>query len=345
MLPSTGISSSLVANELGISAHNWSALCTNGNINMWSRWKPIDTSVAQINEQALSQVRYGLDYPQTANINTTISSFDGNTNGWIYTKPKGGIYSPYRIGDFRNYNHTAFPTIRSFSNSSTAVSKDPTGVVGGNIVVNTDINSVRLQDIPELQNYYFGIIVENGGNIKYGTSPTTIGSELSGSIAQVNIYQFPNGIANVYPILCKVPFSNTSSGNPSGPSNQSFVPVPGTRIGTVSIKESWVTIFLEAVATADGIVAWTCNIAVGAGGSTVTFNNNFAWLRFSKNEINDPIQQGEKRSKITDFYLNPGQEKEFTGTFSGTPMVSYTFWVTLSNATYTKSIGVIIPMF
>jgi hypothetical protein len=41
MLPNSGITTTLVANTLGISSHSVSQLCTHSNINYYSKYKPI----------------------------------------------------------------------------------------------------------------------------------------------------------------------------------------------------------------------------------------------------------------------------------------------------------------
>lgn len=40
-LASSGITTSLVGNTLGISNRNVGGLCTSSNVNPWSKWKPI----------------------------------------------------------------------------------------------------------------------------------------------------------------------------------------------------------------------------------------------------------------------------------------------------------------
>ena len=39
-LASSGITTSLVGNTLGISNRNVGGLCTSSNVNPWSKWKP-----------------------------------------------------------------------------------------------------------------------------------------------------------------------------------------------------------------------------------------------------------------------------------------------------------------
>ena len=92
-LPNTGITSTIVANEIGAASRKWSVLCTHPNINKWSKWKPVrHSSVVPITEAQLKSVSFGL-------------------SGSDYDRPTGNTASPFRIGDFRNYNHDALPPV------------------------------------------------------------------------------------------------------------------------------------------------------------------------------------------------------------------------------------------
>ena len=47
-LASSGITTSLVGNTLGISNRNVGGLCTSSNVNPWSKWKPIPVSYTHL---------------------------------------------------------------------------------------------------------------------------------------------------------------------------------------------------------------------------------------------------------------------------------------------------------
>ena len=104
-LGSTNISTTTVANALQTSSHDVGTLCTHANINKWSKWKPVRYATnTGITEEQLKSVQFGL----TAATHLTQSQMQGNSVvGWTYNKPLGGQNSPYRLGDFRNYNTDA----------------------------------------------------------------------------------------------------------------------------------------------------------------------------------------------------------------------------------------------
>ena len=107
-LSNTGITTSLVGNTLGTSSRNVGALCTNSDINCWSKWKPISTNVQQLTLDGLKNKNYGITILSGNTPTTVYNQVVANSNlGYTYNKPIGGSNSPYRLGDFRNYEHSA----------------------------------------------------------------------------------------------------------------------------------------------------------------------------------------------------------------------------------------------
>ena len=98
------ISTSLVAQTIGEGSNDVGTLCESTKINKWSKWKPIRLNkVTGITESDLVSVDYGL-MPMTSSTNYAIVV----GSKWAYNQPRGGAYyEPYRLGDFRNYDHNA----------------------------------------------------------------------------------------------------------------------------------------------------------------------------------------------------------------------------------------------
>ena len=90
-LPTTGITTSMVASAIGAATNDVGTLCSHPNVNSWSSYKPIN-----VNSVALNQATR--DY---------LSGFKIVSRQLVYDKPLGGSTSPYRLGDFRGYNHNA----------------------------------------------------------------------------------------------------------------------------------------------------------------------------------------------------------------------------------------------
>ena len=140
-LPLTGITTSMVASAIGAATNDVGTLCSHPNINKWSRFKPIDFNAIALPDDV-------------RNSNTGFQLFDevtgfGTVKKAEYVKPKGGASSPYRLGDFRGYNHTAqpydsyFPAI-SFTNAP----PDANIYLGINDTKATFTIKVKLPDFP-----------------------------------------------------------------------------------------------------------------------------------------------------------------------------------------------------
>lgn len=98
VLPNTGISTSLVRSTIGAATNDVGSLCTHPNINKWSKWKPVRSNKVT-----------GLTVTDIENLSSGLSRLD--MYEVVYLKPTGGASSPYRLGDFRNYNHAAIPPV------------------------------------------------------------------------------------------------------------------------------------------------------------------------------------------------------------------------------------------
>ena len=105
MIGTTQISTTKVANELGVSTHNIGELCTNSKINKWSLHKPVSRGVNHgLTEDDWKDVNYGFNIVQY----TSWGNFrNASTKEWGYIRPTGTAASPYRLGDFRGYDQNA----------------------------------------------------------------------------------------------------------------------------------------------------------------------------------------------------------------------------------------------
>ncbi len=123
------ISTTLVGTTLGTSSRDVGTLCTHSAVNIYSKYKPVaHTSMAAADyykalytgAEAGKSGDYGLRPPaQTAlpitsevgTLNPALVIFDALD--WSYRKPAGGANEPFRLGDFRLYDHYALPFITS----------------------------------------------------------------------------------------------------------------------------------------------------------------------------------------------------------------------------------------
>ena len=105
-LGTTNISTSLVAQTIGEGSNDVGTLCKSTKINKWSKWKPI--AVPKPTGLTVTELI-------AHNCGFTIPYYDQlekfqNLGEWIFNPPRGvytGVNEPFRLGDFRNYNHDA----------------------------------------------------------------------------------------------------------------------------------------------------------------------------------------------------------------------------------------------
>lgn len=156
-LGTTKISTSLVAQEIGELSTDVGTLCSSDKINKWSKWKPIrKEKIIGIDIADLESVDFGFSYARS-NDYVAVSA-----SKWVYLKPTGGATSPYRLGDFRNYNHAAiklvhlpiFTEINIFEKESHTITFTvPTSVLG----------QLQMSDfLAPLVNQYLAVVISAG---------------------------------------------------------------------------------------------------------------------------------------------------------------------------------------
>ena len=157
-LGTTNISTTLVGTTLGTSSRDVGTLCTHASINKWSKWKPIRLNkVSGITVSDLASVNYGLSPALTSSNYADVAGVK-----WVYNKPRGGgnpYYEPFRLGDFRNYDHEALPIISDImlnvkANRTLLQSK----------VINCEVNPggatmIGLNDVGSISTMYFGAVL------------------------------------------------------------------------------------------------------------------------------------------------------------------------------------------
>ena len=108
-LPTTGITTSMVASAIGAATNDVGRLCTHPNINKWAKYKPVAIErVSGSNSGELAIPRYGLKVPTFPSLQLALEhyiTYDGAV--WEYIRPLSKPQYPARLGDFRKYEHNA----------------------------------------------------------------------------------------------------------------------------------------------------------------------------------------------------------------------------------------------
>lgn len=200
-LPNTGITTTLVGQTLGTSSRDVGTLCTHQNINKWSRWKPVK----------LDNLTSGRTHPTLGTIiPLTINQLilSKKDEFWEYEKPTGGVSSPYRLGDFREYEHTAKYSDAPFGIGDITVAGSNTVIAfnlgggSGSEYISTPYN------MPGMQSYYPAIQIYGGASTSNLTHLYSYCSTLTvaGVSAPSTTFSVPTSVFSTHKIILIIPF-------------------------------------------------------------------------------------------------------------------------------------------
>ena len=218
-LPNTGITTTLVGQTLGTSSRDVGTLCTHPNINPLSKWKPIrHPTVTGIEQGHLEFSNYGFNLPYFSTYQ------EASNSNWEYLKPRGGASNePFRLGDFRNYEHLAETDLCSGYKEAVAIDviSIPDGIKFGQ-QLSIAAGSVKSTDFEYIiGDYYFSVIIDDGNfNTVYKSAATTVKN--GGNSVTFIKDDFPTIMYNKNLIAHVVLTYNNLNINPSG---GSFIPV------------------------------------------------------------------------------------------------------------------------
>lgn len=222
MLPTTNISTTLVANTLGTSSRDVGTLCTSDRINKWSKYKPTRYSaIAPTMDQfwKANDGYCGFDLTTARISNAT--DVDGMVNNvWTYLPPRGGEDEPYRLGDFRGYEHNA--TVQySARVPGTIYSQADNVIAFGENWSEGTIKFLELLENYGLGTVYIGVALKQDNMWTYASGDLSLG----GNVA-VNLWvgaQYSTGAAKIYIFLADQPVNEA---NHQFPSNTIFFCFP-----------------------------------------------------------------------------------------------------------------------
>ena len=118
------VNTSDVCSAIGEDKHRIGYLCVSGNINIYSKHKPMRfATLSELTTANKKSAKFGYRIPTRVQGTTIMNYFIASSapsawtpsssdapyvlmkNGWWYERPQGGETSPYRLGDFNGYNH------------------------------------------------------------------------------------------------------------------------------------------------------------------------------------------------------------------------------------------------
>ena len=113
IIPSTGISMSMLCRTLGTYSSYLSKVVLSPNVNPAAKNKPVSyPTTAGITDNQRKSVNYGLGLSSTntnlySNSLAELYTLATTTDDYYYHRPQGGNLSPFRMGDYRQYDTDA----------------------------------------------------------------------------------------------------------------------------------------------------------------------------------------------------------------------------------------------
>lgn len=295
-----------VSNLIGAGADDTGAVCTSSNINKWARYKPVvNASLDSSNDGKGGDGNYGFAIVTATSLSTLVSSFDDGMNGWTYVKPSGGASSPYRLGDFRGYNHRALPPIGDFAE---VVTHSVSTELQLTALSSEDSTVVPLYDVAAMKVSgnapYFGVAIKIGsGSFDWVTNSERFNG--AGSI-KIPADYFPanlNGqIVTIYPIFSTVARTSKAASQPTS----KFCFVPNMKSLSFTLQ--------TAIADFNGAILATYNMAktqISVTGTitknrNVTASNVYIYVKYATSDDTPTLISGELSYHLVNQTLSVG---------------------------------------
>lgn len=247
--------------------------CTHKNIRVWSKYKPVSNTSTFYSHQLAADGTWradadwwkgknmdcGITPPVgTRNLASAVALFDGNTNGWSYSRPTGTESSPYRLSDFIGYDSNAESPVDWSTGGAVSVytNQDMQCTIKPGVSTETRLS---LYDVllSGSNDYYVGVIVEKGSSRWLITSQSPI--DISGvndtvTITKTNISTIGAGTIKVYPVIttAKATFATSTTG---------FVyPVPNVEAKSITIKTASDMFYVSAKFTKT--IRYQCEVSI-----------------------------------------------------------------------------------
>ena len=172
-----------VQRALGNGSPDVGTLCKAATVNKWAKYKPVGkdkiNTTDELNNPLTNKTwkstatwwkgnnnKCGINYVTKSSIAATKTAIDAKDIIWSRVAPFGGSSEPFRLIDFNEYHHLAFPPTYALSASNAQLKAGSTL----KIMVATSVDdgySVRFSDIGSFDNYYHTVAIYDGsGNLK-----------------------------------------------------------------------------------------------------------------------------------------------------------------------------------
>lgn len=200
-----------VKSVLGESSNDLATLCKSPKINVWAKYKPTDYNAAFTDNWSKGKDgNYGLNITvdnRVGSWNALVAEYSKPNNGYsnIYKRPNGGATSPYRLGDFRGYNHKAKPEIGDYLAEKNYMEDQQISLFVTYNAVTVDGDQVSYNDVEVYKGLYFGYVITDtsGKTLKLIVTASTTSSYEVRIAARTLLA----GNYRLYPMFCNTDHS------------------------------------------------------------------------------------------------------------------------------------------
>lgn len=215
-----------VKSLLGYGSNDLASLCTYEGINMWAKYKPVDSDNAFLDINTGWKGKRNdcnINYPKATNIYDIKGYYSQADNGFTHRTAS----APYRLGDFRGYNDNARSEYLGIGTTSPSA-EDAVSISAAYNLQSVDSDWISMKDLLDDVNitYHFGVLLynNNGNKLQYmRTSDTNT----------VKFTKVNAGTYTVYPFMSSVDY--TSSDFPQLQAG-SYIPIPVLQPITLVVK-------------------------------------------------------------------------------------------------------------
>ena len=215
-----------VKSVLGYGSNDLASLCTYEGINMWAKYKPVDSDNAFLDINTGWKGKRNdcnINYPKVTSIYDIKGYYSQANNGFTYRTAS----APYRLGDFRGYNHNARSEYLEIGTTSPSA-ENAVSISAAYNLQSADSDWISMKDLLNDGNitYHFGVLLynNNGNKLQYiRTSDTNV----------VKFTKVNAGTYTVYPFMSSVDY--TSSDFPQLQAG-SYTPIPVLQPITLVVK-------------------------------------------------------------------------------------------------------------
>lgn len=279
------------------------SLILNGNINKWSKKKPVPHSnlfASNPPDKGGDSVWYkagtfGLDIRKATSITDLINN-QHTLSQYNYNRPTGGVNSPFRLLDFNGYYHLAEHPITVFDSMDTGYT---TGTTPRTPIV-VALRSVSdynfsILDLPDYKDYYFGaVLYRSSTQYRWITSENTVSYEdLASAQILIPTTNLAIGTWYIYPFLSSIKRTNYLEAEQAA----EFLPLPVDR-RSITLYTAAYTILVMASYTSmtDDTIIGSVRIT-NIASSDYTFVNCYLALTFMDNTSGSQVI-GEQTIRI-----------------------------------------------